>query len=557
MWSEPPSIRTQCAHADWGVLRLGDTQPSHRLWEQPARQLRLLRDFCSDLPDWIRRHRHGTVALVRCGTRRWAYRKSAIFTTVHSGARRTSEPETSLSLSWRKFVASSFLFHTHKYGEIRVRTKFRIVSKTEIKSRSGKRANQDSPWKTKRANSCWSQIWDPEARTSSRVWQKKYPGVEWNYWVLAKGNWSCYCKWWTTPTRSSTPSRTTIRTKSGSSWSSYQKSSWYERIEESARVTNRWIFEKKIDRRSRDYSWIHGQNSGTTEWSQLYEWLERFLRCWVSTQWTIPRSKSTSVFSILSWSWKDAKPSWRTAKPQQPAARYLEFAGFFGQRFVQIHERLLRHLILADSILGFLTQRKTHLYSQVRCDPLHVVNVRFQTQSWLWDFSRDRQPEIHSTLRREDSWRIMEQTNKDCSSELHFYKFLTPTTFAGWKIRFKTVARTCSQFPAEAMQWIKEVEMADSVDDLKSSRSIRGTPGPNFELLDARIASALNKIIQNTRFKKKVSLEETKAHKEDHFFRWRQIAYLIYECNYADLFTVALRNDNMGWNSIVDDTNPT
>ena len=67
------------------------------------------------------------------------------------------------------------------------------------------------------------------------------------------------------------------------------------------------------------------------------------------------------------------------------------------------------------------------------------------------------------------------------------------------------------------MLWIKEVELVDSVDDLKSSRSIRGTHGPNFELLDARIASALNKIIQNTRFKKKVSLEEMKAHKEDCF----------------------------------------
>ena len=32
--------------------------------------------------------------------------------------------------------------------------------------------------------------------------------------------------------------------------------------------------------------------------------------------------------------------------------------------------------------------------------------------------------------------------------------------------------------------------------------------GQTFELLDARLASALNKIIQNTRFKKKVSLEE-------------------------------------------------
>ena len=91
------------------------------------------------------------------------------------------------------------------------------------------------------------------------------------------------------------------------------------------------------------------------------------------------------------------------------------------------------------------------------------------------------------------------------------------------------------------------------MDDLKSSRSIEGTHGPDFELLDARIASALNKIIQKTRFKKKVSLEEMKAHKEDRFLRGRQIAYLIYEYfgandsvdNYADLFTVALRNDDI------------
>ena len=79
------------------------------------------------------------------------------------------------------------------------------------------------------------------------------------------------------------------------------------------------------------------------------------------------------------------------------------------------------------------------------------------------------------------------------------------------------------------MLWIKEVEMVESVDDLKSSRSIRGTHGPDFEVLDAKIASALNRIIQNTRFKKKVSLEEMKAHKEDRFLRGRQIAYLICE----------------------------
>ena len=36
---------------------------------------------------------------------------------------------------------------------------------------------------------------------------------------------------------------------------------------------------------------------------------------------------------------------------------------------------------------------------------------------------------------------------------------------------------------------------------------------PDFEVLDAKIASALNRIIHITSFKKKVSLEEMKAQK--------------------------------------------
>ena len=45
--------------------------------------------------------------------------------------------------------------------------------------------------------------------------------------------------------------------------------------------------------------------------------------------------------------------------------------------------------------------------------------------------------------------------------DLHFDKFPTPATFACWKIRFKTEVCTCSQFPTEAVLWIKEVEMVD------------------------------------------------------------------------------------------------
>ena len=106
------------------------------------------------------------------------------------------------------------------------------------------------------------------------------------------------------------------------------------------------------------------------------------------------------------------------------------------------------------------------------------------------------------------------------------------------------------------MLWIKEVEMVDSVDELRSSSSTRGISMPNFEVLDARIASALNKIIHNSHFKRRISLEEQKAQKQDRFLRGRQIAYLIYDQfrvsgvndsveNYADLLTIVLRNDDI------------
>ena len=90
------------------------------------------------------------------------------------------------------------------------------------------------------------------------------------------------------------------------------------------------------------------------------------------------------------------------------------------------------------------------------------------------------------------------------------------------------------------------------MDDLKSSSPVRGIQMPNFEALDAEIASALNKIIHNTQFRRKVNLEEQKAQKQDRFLRGRQIAYLIYDYfrvtgshdsveNYADQFTIVLR----------------
>ena len=106
-------------------------------------------------------------------------------------------------------------------------------------------------------------------------------------------------------------------------------------------------------------------------------------------------------------------------------------------------------------------------------------------------------------------------TNNSCRfQDLHFDQFPTPATFGCWKIRFKTEVCTCSQFPTEVLHWIREVEMVDSVDELRSSSSTRGISRPNFEVLDARIA-------YNTRLKRKVSLEEQKKLRNRTFLAWK------------------------------------
>ena len=75
-------------------------------------------------------------------------------------------------------------------------------------------------------------------------------------------------------------------------------------------------------------------------------------------------------------------------------------------------------------------------------------------------------------------------------------------------------------------------------------------------MLDAKIASARNKIILNFQFKKKVSLEEQKSPKGSRFLLGRLIAFMIYDyfrdvgahdavLDYADLFSVVLQDDKV------------
>ena len=142
-------------------------------------------------------------------------------------------------------------------------------------------------------------------------------------------------------------------------------------------------------------------------------------------------------------------------------------------------------------------------------------------------------------------------------SELQFDNFPNPQSFSVWKIRFKNQATACSDFPSERMSWIKEMEMVESFDECVSSRSTAGKKIPNFEMLDAKIASALNKIIQNysSSRRRSVSMNRTPRRRTG-FYEEDRPPFMIYDyfrvtgahdtvLNYADFFSVTLHDDSI------------
>ena len=143
-------------------------------------------------------------------------------------------------------------------------------------------------------------------------------------------------------------------------------------------------------------------------------------------------------------------------------------------------------------------------------------------------------------------------------SEMHLGNFQDSLEVQSWKVNFKTAVCSKSADPHLTMQWIKEVEIAKSVDDLMTSQSTTGRRDfPDCEMLDALIASALKSLLdKHVHFPKRVSVDEQRAQKYDRFLRGRQIAYMIYEHfratgayaavqGLSDFFSIRLQNDDV------------
>ena len=101
------------------------------------------------------------------------------------------------------------------------------------------------------------------------------------------------------------------------------------------------------------------------------------------------------------------------------------------------------------------------------------------------------------------------------------------------------------------MLWINEVEMVEFFDELKSSRSVFGKDFPKFEMLDAKVASLLNKIS-----KRRSASRSRNPKRGPVYARETKPLFMIYDyfrvtgahdaaLDYPDLFSVTLHDDNI------------
>ena len=99
----------------------------------------------------------------------------------------------------------------------------------------------------------------------------------------------------------------------------------------------------------------------------------------------------------------------------------------------------------------------------------------------------------------------------------------THSNFQNWKVNFKTEMCANSVF----LQ-ITDQRSQDSKINRRSF-DIARRDFPEFEMLDAKIASALQKILTSVHFRRRVSVEEKRAQKDDRFSRKTQIVCISYE----------------------------
>ena len=103
--------------------------------------------------------------------------------------------------------------------------------------------------------------------------------------------------------------------------------------------------------------------------------------------------------------------------------------------------------------------RKTDLVLEVRrSKTMHTSDDRQNQDTIPMSTFATRPWTMSSTIPMELLQKYMVGQQRQQISELQLDKFANPLSFLAWKIRFTNQVTTCSDFPSDAMLWIKEVE---------------------------------------------------------------------------------------------------
>ena len=131
------------------------------------------------------------------------------------------------------------------------------------------------------------------------------------------------------------------------------------------------------------------------------------------------------------------------------------------------------------------------------------------------------------------------------------------TEFQSSIVNFRTEVCTKAKNPLWHYSRSRKSKKAKSLDDLITPRSTTGKDVPDNEELGLMMAAALKRCYdKQTPFRKKISVEEQRAQKDNRFLRRRQIAYLVYEYvrptpsydeipGLSGLFSTRLANDDI------------
>ena len=426
------------------------------------------------------------------------------------------------------------------------------VTEEKIPSGIKQRQNQDASWRSKRTITLWSKIQNCEARVQN-----------WTRWHELNRQTETQCVEIDHTTTGYSESRReqallheelTVREKD-TSWNSYLRYWWNGIIEESSRITSRWVFEKKIDRKPRHHQCSRQEHRNCKMKSIVWMILGIFKMSESASQWTLyptfpdnhrycqkfggelegmlsrdqslrpdiwnPHGISGNVFTGLSASASTPFAGMLNYWDSDVAGKHPRCELARGKSVAESGEQN-RDTILAPRFLRRPSAKNTFNSMEGRSLKNYVVD-------------QQRLP----------------------ISELHFDKFRTPSSFSWVEDKIHNWGVFLFLFPHGNNAMYQR-----SGDGWFSGRSeifvfhSRVHSFPRFRV--ARREDCICPEYDHPEFydKKKVSLEEQKAQKEDRLLRGRQIAYLTYDyfritdvdetvCEFADLFAVALRNDDI------------